>query len=57
MASLRTYYRWYFATQLDLDDTVGHTPNPGLNHLRSQNGKLPSHQAPREKALTTALER
>ncbi|KAF8178155.1 1,3-beta-glucan synthase [Mycena galopus ATCC 62051] len=51
------YRKWYFAAQLDLDDAVGHTQNPGLNRLRSQNGKLPGRRAPREKALTTALER
>jgi 1,3-beta-glucan synthase len=51
------YRKWYFAAQLDLDDAVGHTQNPGLTRLRSQTGKLPGRQPPREKALNTALER
>ncbi|KAJ7248158.1 1,3-beta-glucan synthase [Mycena haematopus] len=51
------YRKWYFAAQLDLDDAVGHTQNPGLTRLRSQNGKLPGRRPPHEKALTTALER
>jgi 1,3-beta-glucan synthase len=25
------YRKWYFATQLDLDDAIGQTQNPGLN--------------------------
>jgi 1,3-beta-glucan synthase len=29
------YRKWYFAAQLDLDDAVGHSQNPGLNRLRS----------------------
>ncbi|KAF7366397.1 putative 1,3-beta-D-glucan synthase subunit [Mycena sanguinolenta] len=51
------YRKWYFAAQLDLDDAVGQTQNPGLNRLRSQSGKMPGRRPPREKALTTALER
>ncbi|KAJ7628707.1 1,3-beta-glucan synthase [Roridomyces roridus] len=48
------YRKWYFAAQLDLDDAVGQTQNPGLNRLKSQKGK----KAPaRGKALNTALER
>ncbi|KAJ7701907.1 1,3-beta-glucan synthase [Mycena rosella] len=51
------YRKWYFAAQLDLDDAVGHTQNPGLNRLKSQKGKTPGRAPPREKALNTALER
>ncbi|KAJ7507394.1 1,3-beta-glucan synthase [Mycena galericulata] len=52
------YRKWYFAAQLDLDDAVGQTQNPGLNRLKSQNGKFTGRrQPPREKALHTALER
>ncbi|KAH8833782.1 1,3-beta-glucan synthase [Flagelloscypha sp. PMI_526] len=51
------YRKWYFAAQLDLDDAVGHTQNPGLNRLKSttrrNNSKRPTH----EKNLNTALER
>ncbi|KAJ7242038.1 1,3-beta-glucan synthase [Mycena rebaudengoi] len=50
------YRKWYFAAQLDLDDAVGTTQNPGLTRLKSQNGKMTSKQ-PRAKALSTALER
>ncbi|KAJ7825198.1 hypothetical protein B0H14DRAFT_2596714 [Mycena olivaceomarginata] len=35
------YRKWYFAAQLNLDDTVSHTQNPGFTRLRSQTGKLP----------------
>ncbi|KAJ7481764.1 1,3-beta-glucan synthase [Mycena latifolia] len=51
------YRKWYFAAQLDLDDAVGHTQNPGLTRLKSQRGKFTSRPPAREKALTTALER
>ncbi|KAL1709542.1 glycosyltransferase family 48 protein [Schizophyllum commune] len=49
------YRKWYFAAQLDLDDAVGQTQNPGLNRLKSTrgSGKRPRH----EKSLNTALER
>ncbi|KAJ7594205.1 1,3-beta-glucan synthase [Mycena floridula] len=48
------YRKWYFAAQLDLDDAVGHTQNPGLNRMRSKRGgKRPAH----EKSLGTAMER
>jgi 1,3-beta-glucan synthase len=50
------YRKWYFAAQLDLDDAVGTTQNPGLNRLKSQKGKIAS-RPPREKALNTAMER
>jgi 1,3-beta-glucan synthase len=48
------YRKWYFAAQLDLDDAVGHTQNPGLQRLRSKRGGGRSHS---EKSLTSALER
>ncbi|KAJ6511511.1 1,3-beta-glucan synthase [Mycena vitilis] len=53
------YRKWYFAAQLDLDDAVGHTQNPGLNRLKSQKGKLSGNgRRPKAtKALHTALER
>ncbi|KAJ3501689.1 hypothetical protein NLJ89_g9224 [Agrocybe chaxingu] len=48
------YRKWYFAAQLDLDDAIGQTQNPGLNRLKSKRGaKRPAH----EKSLNTALER
>jgi len=28
------YRKWYFAAQLDLDDTVGQVQNPGMNRLK-----------------------
>lgn len=48
------YRKWYFAAQLDLDDAVGHTQNPGLQRLRSKRGGGRNHS---EKSLTGALER
>ncbi|TFK75742.1 1,3-beta-glucan synthase [Pluteus cervinus] len=50
------YRKWYFAAQLDLDDAVGHSQNPGLNRLKSKRGKQ-SKQAAHEKSLNSALER
>jgi 1,3-beta-glucan synthase len=48
------YRKWYFAAQLDLDDAIGKTQNPGLNRLASKrSNKRPAH----EKSLNTALER
>ena len=43
------YRKWYFAAQLDLDDAVGQTQNPGL----LKRTKPPPH----EKSLNIALER
>ncbi|KAF7329987.1 1,3-beta-glucan synthase [Mycena kentingensis (nom. inval.)] len=51
------YRKWYFAAQLDLDDAVGQTQNPGLNRLKSQKGRSAPRKPGREKALNTALER
>jgi 1,3-beta-glucan synthase len=42
------YRKWYFAAQLDLDDAVGQTQNPGLLKRKSP---------PHEKSLNTAMER
>ncbi|KAJ7792246.1 1,3-beta-glucan synthase [Mycena olivaceomarginata] len=49
------YRKWYFAAQLDLDDAVGKTQNPGVNRLRSTRG--PSKRLAHEKSLNTAMER
>jgi len=48
------YRKWYFAAQLDLDDAVGQTQNPGLHRLKSK-GK--SKGSSSEKSLNSALER
>jgi len=48
------YRKWYFAAQLDLDDAVGQTQNPGLGRAKSQSSKK---RAGHEKSLATALER
>ena len=32
------YRKWYFAAQLNLDDAVGQSNNPGMQRLRSVNG-------------------
>lgn len=48
------YRKWYFAAQLDLDDAIGKTQNPGLTRLKSvRGGAKPAH----EKSLNTAMER
>ncbi|KAI0072902.1 1,3-beta-glucan synthase [Panus rudis PR-1116 ss-1] len=49
------YRKWYFAAQLDLDDAVGHTQNPGLQRLKSVKGRGPRHA--HEKSLNSALDR
>ena len=46
------YRKWYFAAQLNLDDAVGASQNPGLQRLRSVKGKPPS-----SKSLDSALNR
>ncbi|KAI0277259.1 hypothetical protein BGY98DRAFT_918495, partial [Russula aff. rugulosa BPL654] len=46
--------KWCFAAQLDLDDAVGHTQNPGLQRLHSKGRGSRNHH---EKSLTGALER
>ncbi|RPD75871.1 1,3-beta-glucan synthase [Lentinus tigrinus ALCF2SS1-7] len=50
------YRKWYFAAQLDLDDAIGHTQNPGLQRLRSQKRKSKGHKAA-ERQLNSALDR
>lgn len=50
------YRKWYFAAQLDLDDAIGQTQNPGLQRLRSQKRKTKGHKAA-EKQLHSALDR
>ncbi|KAF5348770.1 hypothetical protein D9756_009724 [Leucocoprinus leucothites] len=49
------YRKWYFAAQLDLDDAIGQTQNPGLNRLKSKRGK--GKRSSSEKSLNSALER
>lgn len=63
------YRKWYFAAQLDLDDAVGRTQNPGLNRLKSKKGKGAKDETPAAaggstgagksnvKSLNVALER
>ncbi|KAL7284815.1 hypothetical protein ACG7TL_002125 [Trametes sanguinea] len=50
------YRKWYFAAQLDLDDAIGQTQNPGLQRLRSQKRKTKGHKAA-ERQLQSALDR
>ncbi|KIJ31383.1 glycosyltransferase family 48 protein [Sphaerobolus stellatus SS14] len=52
------YRKWYFAAQLDLDDAVGESQNPGLQRLRSV--RSTARGAPRnrvEKSLHSAQDR
>ncbi|KAJ6481812.1 glycosyltransferase family 48 protein [Mycena sanguinolenta] len=49
------YRKWYFAAQLDLDDAVGKTQNPGINRLRST--RAPNKRLAHEKSLNNAMER
>ncbi|KIM49129.1 glycosyltransferase family 48 protein [Hebeloma cylindrosporum] len=46
------YRKWYFAAQLNLDDAVGQSQNPGLQRLKSVKGG-----AKTSKSLDTALNR
>ncbi|KAF9525252.1 1,3-beta-glucan synthase [Crepidotus variabilis] len=48
------YRKWYFAAQLDLDDAIGQTQNPGVRRLKSVKG---GKRNPHEKSLATALDR
>ncbi|KAM5546011.1 hypothetical protein V8D89_000137 [Ganoderma adspersum] len=50
------YRKWYFAAQLDLDDAIGSTQNPGLQRLRSQKRKSKGHKTA-ERQLHSALDR
>ncbi|OCH86741.1 1,3-beta-glucan synthase [Obba rivulosa] len=49
------YRKWYFAAQLDLDDAVGQTQNPGLKRLKSVKRKTSRNAS--EKSLNSALDR
>lgn len=40
------YRKWYFAAQLDLDDAVGRTQNPGLQRVRSVKGAKGERASP-----------
>jgi len=52
------YRKWYFAAQLDLDDAVGQTQNPGLRRFGSTKAnKKDLKKAPSVKSLNTATER
>jgi 1,3-beta-glucan synthase len=54
------YRKWYFAAQLDLDDAVGQSQNPGLQRLRSKSIKKKGGRqkgAAAEKGLNAALDR
>ncbi|KAF8831305.1 1,3-beta-glucan synthase [Lentinula edodes] len=46
------YRKWYFAAQLNLDDAVGQSQNPGLQRLKSVKG-----QGGKSKHLDSALNR
>ena len=46
------YRKWYFAAQLNLDDAVGQSNNPGLQRLRSVKGG-----SAKPKSLDSALNR
>ena len=49
------YRKWYFAAQLNLDDAVGQTQNPGLQRLRSVKGGPAKTSS--SKSLDSALNR
>ncbi|OCB90135.1 glucan synthase [Sanghuangporus baumii] len=53
------YRKWYFAAQLDLDDAVGQSQNPGLQRLASKSikKKPPHSRGSSEKSLNAALDR
>ncbi|EJF65840.1 1,3-beta-glucan synthase [Dichomitus squalens] len=48
------YRKWYFAAQLNLDDAVGQSQNPGLQRLRSVKGNAKTAGG---KSLDSALNR
>lgn len=50
------YRKWYFAAQLDLDDAVGYTQNPGIQRLTSVK-RSGGPRTTSEKSLHTAMER
>ena len=52
------YRKWYFAAQLDLDDAVGQTQNPGLRRFGStKSNKKDLKKGSSVKSLNTATER
>ncbi|KAG9009427.1 1,3-beta-D-glucan synthase [Tulasnella sp. JGI-2019a] len=53
------YRKWYFAAQLDLDDAVGSSQNPGLNRIRSgvKNGVKGVVNPGNDKSLDSAQSR
>ena len=50
------YRKWYFAAQLDLDDAIGQSQNPGLQRLKSVKKKA-GPKSGAEKSLESALGR
>lgn len=50
------YRKWYFAAQLDLDDAVGQTQNPGIHRMASVKLRQGARNSS-EKSLNAALER
>jgi 1,3-beta-glucan synthase len=50
------YRKWYFAAQLDLDDAIGQSQNPGLQRLKSVK-KKGGPKSGAEKSLDSALAR
>ena len=52
------YRKWYFAAQLDLDDAVGQTQNPGLRRFGSaKSSQKNPKKGSASKSLNTATER
>ena len=51
------YRKWYFAAQLDLDDAVGQTQNPGLRRFGSVKSNKNLKKGSSVKSLNTATER
>jgi 1,3-beta-glucan synthase len=48
------YRKWYFAAQLNLDDAIGHSQNPGLHRLRGVKKRAPNAS---QKSLNAAEDR
>ena len=51
------YRKWYFAAQLDLDDAVGQTQNPGLRRFGSTKSSKNLKKGSSVKSLNSATER
>ena len=49
------YRKWYFAAQLDLDDAVGHSQNPGINRLKATKKGGAAPRSNSAKSLDAAL--